>query len=248
MSAAARKIFDPSELIREHCRVDDIDIGVYHRGSHWDYCALAQVFSERQYDVPGIFHEYAFRYHQKVLSSGKIPLVVDAGANIGAGSLWFTHKWHPCHVISVEPDPGNFAVLSENIKNRSIRASRAGIDWQDGQAILSDPGRGELGYQTITEGEGDPVRMVSLRTMLKGCEQVPFILKIDIEGAEASLFSADTGPAALFPIVMIEPHDWMMPGQKSSVPFLRWHAAHNREIAFGGENIFSFDMDRLSAL
>jgi hypothetical protein len=67
----------------------------------------------------------------------------------------------------------------------------------------------------------------------------PFLLKVDIEGAEKSLF---TGPAAVldqFPIIIMEPHDWMLPGLQTSVEFFRFHAAAGREFSMKNENVVS---------
>ena len=43
---------------------------------------------------------------------------------------------------------------------------------------------------------------------------VPFIVKIDIEGFEKDLLSSNTGWVERCHVVFIEPHDWMLPGKK----------------------------------
>jgi hypothetical protein len=67
----------------------------------------------------------------------------------------------------------------------------------------------------------------------------PFIAKIDIEGAEADLFAANTGWVQSFDLVIIELHDWMLPGQGTSRNFLKCIANLDRDFLHIGENIFS---------
>ena len=67
----------------------------------------------------------------------------------------------------------------------------------------------------------------------------PFLAKIDIEGAEADLFSRDTDWIDQFPLIIVELHDWLLPKQGTSRNFLRCIAARNRDFVYLGENIFS---------
>ncbi len=69
--------------------------------------------------------------------------------------------------------------------------------------------------------------------------RTPFILKIDIEGGEADLFDDEPEVFARFPVLIIELHDWMLPRGGTSRPFLRWHAAQDRDFVHIGENVFS---------
>ena len=88
--------------------------------------------------------------------------------------------------------------------------------------------------------------MLSLETVLASkpaSGYSPFLLKVDIEGAEKSLF---TGPASAldqFPLILMEPHDWMFPGQRTSVEFFRFHAHAGRGFAMNNENLASIVCD-----
>ena len=80
---------------------------------------------------------------------------------------------------------------------------------------------------------------VSIPELVDASKATPFLLKIDIEGAEEELFSQNTDRLAAFPLIIIELHDWMLPGRASSRPFLRWHAEQDRDFVLAGENVFS---------
>ena len=66
---------------------------------------------------------------------------------------------------------------------------------------------------------------------------VPFIVKIDIEGFESDLFSTNVGWLDDVYMVIIEPHDWMLPGMKSSRSFQVAMGQHDFDIFVLGENL-----------
>ncbi|MEJ2007391.1 MAG: FkbM family methyltransferase [Acidobacteriota bacterium] len=42
--------------------------------------------------------------------------IVDAGANIGMASIYFTHRYPDARVIAIEPEASNFALLARNVR------------------------------------------------------------------------------------------------------------------------------------
>ena len=102
----------------------------------------------------------------------------------------------------------------------------AALDAQGIDVSVDNTGRPGADYDTIAE-------------LLEATSSVPFLLKIDIEGAEADVFSQNTDCFDRFPLIIIELHDWMLPGQANSQAFLRWHAGLDRDFVLAGENVFS---------
>ena len=72
------------------------------------------------------------------------------------------------------------------------------------------------------------------------------VCKIDIEGGEADFFSNNDAWVDRFPLIVIELHDWLLPGTGSSRNFLRAIAGRNFDVVFRGENLFCFNNDLLS--
>ena len=64
---------------------------------------------------------------------------------------------------------------------------------------------------------------------------------MDVEGAEQFIFQGDIDVAQSFPMIIIEPHDFMIPGKATSSSFLKFHAEMKRDFLFWEENIFSID-------
>ena len=58
-----------------------------------------------------------------------VHLVIDCGANVGYSSAFFLSQFPLCHVVAIEPDPGNFALLQRNLAEYGERARvvRAGV-------------------------------------------------------------------------------------------------------------------------
>lgn len=78
----------------------------------------------------------------------------------------------------------------------------------------------------------------------------PFLVKVDIEGAEGDLFSGNTEWVARTPLVIVELHDWLLPKQRTSQPFLQCIAQLDRDFVYIGEDVYSIanNLDALEAL
>ena len=220
------------------------DFSIVHRRTFPDNCVIEQCFGETQYDIPrGPHGELIDRIYNQIIASGHQPLIIDCGSNIGASVLWFSARYPRAHIVAIEPAPDNFALLKRNTAGLDIEPVHAGIAPNDGTARIADPGKGGYAYQTTTEADtGTEVAMVSIPTLLStkpASQYTPFILKVDIEGYEEYLFTGDTSSINLFPLIVMEPHDWMLPGKLSSLPFFRFHAEAGREFAMKAEIVAS---------
>ncbi len=81
-----------------------------------DLLAVRQVLIDREYDISGLRQMDRLRaIHAAQLASGKRPIIIDAGANIGAASLWFASVFPDAAVIAVEPDPDSAAIARLNL-------------------------------------------------------------------------------------------------------------------------------------
>ncbi len=223
----------------------EVDVRVRPETS--DLATCQQVFGTLDYDLRRLrrYAELASCYERSV-AEGRTPLVLDLGANIGTAALYFARAWPACHVVAVEPATDNFRLLLENTQDLdAVTAWHAGIASAPGRLRVANPEAEKWAFRTAPAAEGarDSVAGVTVDGILeefsgaKGYE--PFIVKIDIEGAEADLFRANTSWIDRFPVLIIELHDWMLCGQASSGNFLRAIAALDRDFVYIGENVFS---------
>jgi FkbM family methyltransferase len=179
-------------------------------------------------------------------AKGCRPMIVDAGANIGTASLYFATNMPSAAIIAVEPDSDNFHLLSLNVDGLNVTPIHAAVSSTTGRTRVVDPGLGHWGYRTEHPspdecGETGMVPRITMNQIFQdfGDSSFPLIVKIDIEGAERDLFSANTEWVTRTPLIIIELHDWMVPKQRTSAPFLRCVAELDRDFVTAGNNVFS---------
>jgi FkbM family methyltransferase len=179
---------------------------------------------------------------QSLEQAGLRPLIVDAGANIGATSVYLALTFPSARVVAVEPEPGNFALLTSNVVGSNVCCLQAAISSQSGRTRVIDPGEGHWGYRTGPAGAGPEVArtMVSQIYREQGPPPYhPFLVKVDIEGGEKDLFEASTDWVGRTPLLIVELHDWLLPRQGTALPFLRCVSALDRDFVHIGENVYS---------
>lgn len=124
-------------------------------------------------------------------------LIIDCGANCGYSSAYFLSRYPTARVVAVEPDPGNFALLQENLRPYGDRASClcSAIWSHPARLVMSEvPYRDGLQWarqvRATLPSETAGFLATDIGTLLEqsGEERIS-ILKIDIEGAEGVVFS-----------------------------------------------------------
>jgi FkbM family methyltransferase len=217
--------------------------------SQYDAFTVLEVFTERAYSLRGTAYERAaeaFGCSDHREKGGK-PLIIDAGANIGASSLALSMLYPEALIVAIEPDPRNLRLIEDNCRERpSIQVRNAALGFADGKAgfeTSTNPRSGRL-------GEGDQrklVEVVSVPTLLAQYQShVPFILKMDIEGGEQECFSHPCDWVDHFPVIIVEPHDWKWPGSHPIGPFLEQISKRHRDLLVLGENLVSIDSSLLA--
>jgi len=138
-------------------------------------------------------------------------IIVDAGGHVGFAALHFANRFPDAAITTLEPAPDNFAMLRRNCAGiRRIDPVQAALWPQDGTVVLSDTMDGEPWSYTVGRSDRKMIGMVdaiSMPTLLRRVGGTIDILKIDIEGAEERLFSADTGWLDSVRILVVELHD-----------------------------------------
>lgn len=222
---------ESKQLLSLYAR-DEIDIKV-----------LKQIFTQEDYALRKLsrFHDILAKY-EDICTSGKAPLIVDCGANIGAASVYFATLLPKSEVISIEPEPNNLIACQKNTSPfKNIRTLHAAVGSNCQKGKIVDPGEGNWGFRVSDVSDGD-IEITSINALLESslCQKTtPFIIKIDIEGFESDLFKENTEWVDQFPLIVIELHDWMLPKTANSKNFLRVISALDRDFVFFGENVFS---------
>ena len=216
----------------------EYDGPIYFRPHNSDFETLRKALRDKEYDtsfVPEVDDRISDRYGE-ICQAGKTPIIIDAGANIGAASIWYHAKFPRAKIAAIEPDPNNAAVLRKNVgQHANITVLEAAVGSVPGTvSVIQAP----LGWasQTVRSESGLPVV-----TIAQACQESSgdtlFIVKVDIEGFEADLFSENLDWLDDAFVVAIEPHDWLLPGKRTSGNMQKAIAQHPFEMFHHGENI-----------
>jgi FkbM family methyltransferase len=146
-------------------------------------------------------------------------LIIDGGAYVGYSAALFASAFPQAQVVAVEPDASNFKVLCANA-TRSVKPLRAGIWGARANIKIVDPHVGKWGLQTEITSTADPdgVSTVTIPEILESSGQASIdILKLNVEGAEKEIFSADCGWLAHTRVLMVDLHDHMREGCTEAV-------------------------------
>lgn len=125
-----------------------------------------------------------------------VEFVIDAGANIGLASVWFLEHYPKARLLSIEPDPENFAIASKNLSSYGSRCTLINAAlWHQNESVSISRGTfrdgREWATQTIPVTESSEF-VVEAKTLASLLEEYQYpridLLKIDIEGAELNVF------------------------------------------------------------
>jgi FkbM family methyltransferase len=199
------------KIDRHYCGILDfrwpgVSSPLYMRCGSSDLSNFRQMFIAKEYDFPLDFAPAR---------------ILDLGAYAGYGASYLAKRFPRAEIVSVEPSPANFQMLTLNtaacsrIRRLNVAvwghtsnldvASTVGGDWGIRLAESDDPGAG--------------IPALSIPDILArvGWDRVDY-LKCDIEGAELSVFSGSGALiAAMVQCCTVETHDVIAPGSSRAV-------------------------------
>lgn len=249
MLAARRRFVSLSLPFAKTHRLLDMEnksiLRIYGRGNE-DVVSIIQVFFAEFYELSKIGPRQAdvMGEYAAIVQSGKHPLIVDCGANIGLTCLYLAMLFPKAKIVGIEPDQLNCDLARKNTQDYNVEILKAAVGCEGGAARIIDGSVDSNSFRVQRNVTSDPgsVPIVSIQGVLdKYVDQmhVPFMIKIDIEGFEDDLFSKNVDWIRFFSLMVVELHDWMLPGEANSRNFLREISKLDRDFLFHNENIFS---------
>ncbi len=222
-------------------KVKRIDVkgtnGILVRSGDSDFATVRQVFRNQDYRIVNEVVDRRVRdRYEEIVQSGKVPVIIDAGANIGAASLWFKSTYPRARIVAIEPDHANAEMLRQNVAGTDVVVMEAAVGSAPGFVSVSVDSGASWGAQTTRASSG-----LEIVTIENAAKQVSngelFIVKVDIEGFESDLFDSNTAWIDYAFVVYVEPHDWLFPGKRTSRTFQRELSSRNFEIFIHRENL-----------
>jgi FkbM family methyltransferase len=216
----------------------------YLRRDTSDIKVLNQIFISGEYDLSALKrYKEILNFVDMAFSLNRPPLIIDCGANNGISSLFFAFEYQNAKIVAVEPDPENFEMLNLNTANLLIDKYQLAVTSSKAELNLDYADGSAWGVRTKPRGNIDSaiIQSVGINELYikYGQENIPFIVKLDVEGAEFEIFSSNIEWLKHTPIVIVELHDWMLPMELVATPFLKAISAQDRDFIILGENIVS---------
>jgi FkbM family methyltransferase len=177
----------------------------------------------------------------------KPKLIIDAGANIGLASIYFSMKYPESKIIAIEPDRDNFNLMKKNIEPYPNIIPVLGALWDKNEMInLVDPGLGNWGFMvdraTSKQSNSSRIKGMTIDKIISdyNIEEID-ILKIDIEGSEKEVFSDTTLWIDKVNVLIVELHERMKSGCNRS--FYNGTNDHFIKEWHQGENVYLSKLD-----
>ena len=121
---------------------------------------------------------------------------------------------------------------------------RQGAVWSDTiPLVIENPDSGSAAFRVrlAQAGEKGAITAYSIDDLHRhGGNGMLLAVKLDIEGAQSTLFKANTDWAGRAHLITLELDDWLMPWAGTSRSFFACVSRYRFEYLLGGESIFCF--------
>jgi FkbM family methyltransferase len=227
--------------------VFDLELKVFHNYEieTWsDWITGYQVFGQESYNLKRVSPntlEQNLKSHQDSESN----FIIDLGGNIGLASLYFALTYPEAMIKCVEIDPGNVKLAKKNLERYSrVEVLNIAIASRNGEGFIlrnhsSENNAFEFSFDKSEEAV-ESVRAINVGELFRiAGKKRAKIVKVDIEGSEKELFSQNTEWVREVDVIIMEPHDWLYPGQEITRNFLSVVANDDRDFLIDFENVFS---------
>lgn len=215
---------------------------VWLRATPSDTSIFFQIAIKLEYDTSAWAPQHAHlqaRY-EEMLATGRTPVIIDAGANIGCASVWFSRRYPQAEIFAIEPDAANIVLLRRNTAQLGNVTVIEGAVWDRAGGLgIANPEAGAGAFRVV-ENDG-ALQAFTVPEILALTPQASLLIaKVDIEGGEDALFRSNTEWMRDAELIAVETHDWLLPGAGTSRNLRRCIADLPIDLLFRGENLFCF--------
>jgi len=240
-----RTLPSKSESVRTY-RVPGYPDPVYLRESISDHAAFWQCLVLNQYEFRRFPQsKQLMECYQTAMAKGVHPLIIDCGGNIGLATIWFAAAFPQAKIFVIEPEKGNLEILRRNTRHFGERVTvlEGGIWNESGRLHIVNPDSGAMAFR-VTAASSTQLDSMRAYTVDEVCalakSEAPFIVKLDIEGAQRNLFLSNTDWVGRTDLITLELDDWLLPWQGTSRTFFSCISKFPYDYLLNVESIFCF--------
>jgi FkbM family methyltransferase len=148
--------------------------------------------------------------------------IIDGGGNIGLTAAYFASRYPDAKILTIEPDKENFELLKQNTgAYKNIEQLNGGIWDHAAHLLVKDLGIGNNGFmvEETSEGTAGAIQSWGIYDLMQKmnwptCD----IVKLDVEGSEKEIFSANYQQwLPKTKLLIVEVHDRMKKGCSKAV-------------------------------
>lgn len=197
------------------------------RGNTVDFVVFNSILVKGEYDLKLSFNP---------------EFIIDAGAFTGVSAVYFRHKYPKAKIIAVEPEKSNFDLLIRNTNPyEGIICVNGAVYGEDVSLVISDETAEKYAFRVEQDNTGTgSLPGYTIETLMKKFQLSHIdILKMDIEGAEYSVFKHNA--CAWLPAVRVlvtELHEFIQPGVSELVINVLKESDFN--LIWKGENLIAY--------
>lgn len=217
----ATRILNSDSKAVTRLKVKGLDHPFHTTAAHGDIAMLNELVGRGLYDLP----------RREKAINGK--LIIDVGANIGVSAALFASRYPKSELLLIEPNPRNLELLATNIaaygnrvtsipKALSLNSGSTGLVNNEVSAIGNHASYAYIGSTQKHQLSAESITPEELFNEVEGYmfpgDRVG-LLKMNIEGAEKSLFESGRMDSLLrlSNIAIIEAHDRFVVGASAAV-------------------------------
>ncbi len=186
---------------------------------------LRSIFDSDFYVTMEIFDRDDYGLSRVVLPQNAT--IVDAGANIGAFTLFAAALFPDARIFSFEPEKGNYEVLKKNVELNAlsnVTPYHEAVSVHDGTVKLSIDTKDNASHsiEGSLKNDAQEVSAVSLKTIIErdGLKNID-LLKLDIEGTEYEVLMGSGDILHMINRMVLEVHEHPKFSTTQLLEFLR---------------------------
>lgn len=184
-------------------KVKNLPYPIFLRRNSSDINVFNQIIIKQEYDTE--------------FPSKQVDYILDLGANIGLTSIYFANVFPQARIVAIEPEPENYKILVKNTKFYPNIITELTAVWsRKTNLIIHRELRSEWSARVfeVKKSTKDSFPAKDITTIMKDYSLPKIdILKIDIEGTEKEVFSANVIPwLKKTGMIFVELHERYAPG------------------------------------